>query len=151
MDKDDFERRLERLPWRQVHTDWRGEILNPTQIARRSDVRGRSGNAGPPWAHPLDGLKSLISASFWPSPKAWAGLAMTWLALLTINHFTTSTPATSALAGHRQAPEALMVRREEQRLLVELLGPVQAPATADRPKPSGPQPRSQLARNLLSA
>jgi hypothetical protein len=150
MNTDDFEGRLRNQPLRPLPEKWREEILHaarmsgrPAAADRHADLRvGRAG-------YFLD-LRSLICALFWPSPKAWAGLAATWLALLTINHGIGISPERSTVVTGAQAPEAMVIRREERQLLAELLASTPAAATADRPKSGAAQPRSELKSNLLS-
>jgi hypothetical protein len=76
----------------------------------------------------------------WPSRRAWAGMAVIWLAVLganiAMNGASRGTPSRAATSS-RDIAQAL---HEQQRLLAELLPTEAPPIRAARPKPG---PRSQ--------
>src|SRR5258708_31493262 len=61
MNSDDFEKRLQRQPLRQVPREWRAEIVQGAEAATRKSS----------W---LSLLTSYLSPLLWPHPKPWAGL-----------------------------------------------------------------------------
>jgi hypothetical protein len=71
MNMDNFEKRLQRQPWRQVPGEWREEILAAASAPER---RVAADKAIPLWR--------LIFARF---PVAWGALAAVWIALIAIN------------------------------------------------------------------
>jgi len=74
--EDPLEERLRRLEWRPLPESWREEIL----VAAEDDRRPAAGRAGL-----LQRVKPLLNELLWPSPRAWAGLAAVWVALLAAN------------------------------------------------------------------
>ncbi len=144
MNTDDFEKRLQRQPMRQVPCPWRTEVLSAARRAASPGHAPRSALHSPRWF--LSTLNSRLSALFWPRPEAWAGLAAAWLFILGL-HLAAS--ASAPLANHRPpvAPEALMAFQERARLLQELIGP----RDAVEPHKLVPQPRSELQRQLFAA
>jgi hypothetical protein len=151
MNTDDFEERLRNQPLRPVPEKWREEILHAARMFGRPAAADSHADLRVGWAGYVRDLRSLICALFWPSPKAWAGLAATWLALFTVNHGIWISPERSTVVAGAHAPEARVIRREERQLLAELLASTPAAATADRPKPGAAKPRSELKSNLLNA
>jgi hypothetical protein len=145
MNSDDFEKRLQHQPVRQVPPEWRAEILSaahkaaPFQHATRNTHRSL-----------LSTLGSQLSAILWPRPVAWAGLAAVWLVIAGLN---VATRQASPRAVHRTSPlspQVLVAFQEQARLLAELIGPREAPV-AERPKPVLPRPRSERQPRLLCA
>jgi len=136
MNSDPFERRLQSQPLREIPSKWRSEIL--------SKARQASSPSNPisPWRRALSTLNAQLSSTLWPSPKAWAGLASIWFVLLIVNVSTNDKSTAVAKATSRPAPEQIMVWREQERLLTELIGP-QEISVADRPKHAAPGPRSE--------
>lgn len=146
----DLEARLQQLPLRSVPSEWRAQILSQAKAGASSAPASNAFLASPQRPSSFSHLSDWLSALLWPSPKAWAGLAAAWLVLLTLNHslVTSNAPTTSVVS---MSKETLMIGREEQRLLAELIGPATDSATADRPKPGVPKPRSELHSKLINA
>src|SRR5882724_2346283 len=121
MKPDDFEERVRRQPLRELPPQWRREILSS---AIHATPRAR--------ASAVTNLRAQLSALLWPCPQAWAGLAVIWLGLLVVNFAVTDKTETVA---KRKIPAAtqMMVLREQQQILTELIEPHQSPAM-DRPK-----------------
>jgi len=138
MKPDDFEERLRRQPLRELPVQWRQEILS-------SAIRA----ASPPRATRSQALRAQLYALLWPCPQAWAGLAAIWLGLLVVN-FTISAK-TEIVAQHKvPASTQMMVLREQQQILTELIEPNETPAIS-RPKRPDARPRSQGRQQFLMA
>lgn len=137
---DDFEQRLQRQPLRQVPTAWREEILAAAEAAgspRLSTLESRP-------------LSSWWRELLWPCPQAWAGLAAVWLVILAVNFSLRDETHTVARNSPPPSPELIMALRQQERLLTEMIGPRETPAT-ERPKPFQPQPRSELQNEIRIA
>ncbi len=145
MSSDDFEKRLERQPMRQVPSEWRQDILSAARKASAPHHAPRT-----PHQSALLVLRSQLAALLWPHPAAWAGLAAVWVIILGLN--LTSHDAASRVAKRSSppSPQVFMAFQEQQRLLSELIGPRETPV-AERPKTALPQPRSERQSGLLMA
>jgi hypothetical protein len=143
MKTDDFEQRLQRQPLRPIPTEWRTEILVAADVNRRVE-RGRE------LAFAAT-LKLRLRELLWPCPQAWAGLAAVWLIILTLNFATSEKTTTVAKRQPPPSPEMLMVLKEQEKILAELLTERSEPREAERPKPTTPSPRSELRREILMA
>ena len=85
-----------------------------------------------------------LSTLLWPHPKAWAGLAAVWLVILAVNFATReTTPRNFARQVAPPSPEMLMVLRQQQLLLAELVERPEPPRR--RPAQSHPAPAAQPA------
>ncbi len=150
MKADDFEKRLQRQPIRQVPADWRDQML----AAAREAASAQPVPCPTARAHGLSGLLSTInhqlSALLWPRPAAWAGLAAVWLVILGLDLATRDAPQGVARRGSRPSPQVFMAFQEQQRLLTELIGPREAPV-AEPPKQAPLRPRSERRRDLQMA
>ncbi len=143
MKPDDFEKTLQRQPFRQIPTEWRAEIL---QAARSTSDRLPTFEPRASW---LSTLKQRLAAALWPHPQAWAGLAAVWILIFAL-HFA-SRDRSPAIARVTAVPSSRLViaLREQNKLLVELIGRREV-KEADRPRPSAPQPRSQRRELFLT-
>jgi hypothetical protein len=128
MKPDDFEKRLQSQPLRQIPTEWRRQIL---QNARQSAPSA------------LDPRPSLLSTLLWPNPKAWAGLAVVWVVVFVLQFASRETSRTVATVATSQSSAILASLKDQQKTLVELMGNDQ-PKDADQPPRGGPRPRSDL-------
>ena len=128
MNADDFEQKLGQQKLRPIPAEWRAEILSAANAARQT---------APVSAAPASASSSpaFLSALFWPSPKAWAGLAAIWLVILGLNHSARDNPQIATRKSSPSTPDLRLVLKEQQRLLAELAEPREAPE-ADRPKPT---------------
>ncbi len=147
MKPDDFEKHLGRQPLRPVPLEWREQILAAAREAAGSSqpvfgFRRRSLRAV------LASLNARLSALLWPHPAAWAGLAAAWVVILGLHGATHDAPQLATRRAFPPSPQVFMAFQEQQRLLSELIGPHDAPAT-DRPKPALPRPRSERQSGLL--
>jgi len=135
---------------RQVPGEWREEILSAAKQASLPHHASRITHHVPPSPSLLSTLNHQLSTILWPHPKAWAGLAVVWLAILGIN--LTTRDASQAVAKHAApvSPQVFMAFQEQERLLSELIGPRDTPV-AERPKPRLPRPRSEGRKGMLLA
>ncbi|HEU0040516.1 MAG TPA: hypothetical protein VFR76_14720 [Verrucomicrobiae bacterium] len=146
MNRDDqFEKRLQRQPLREIPSAWREEILSAAERAAAS--RHSSPATRHSW---LSTLNSQLSTLLWPCPQAWAGLAAVWLVILGVDYATQETPK---MASRQITPPSSQVRqllKQQEQLLAELVGPIEKPEV-DRRRPLAPQPRSQYREEFLNA
>src|ERR1035441_3047976 len=142
MNTKDFEKRLQRQPLRQIPGEWREEILSAAREASLPQHAPRTTQHVSPARSLLSTLHHQLLTLLWPHPTAWAGLAAVWLVILGIN--LTTRDASTVIAKHASpvSPQVFMAFQEQQRLLVELIGPRETPV-AERPKPVVPRPRSE--------
>src|ERR1051326_5738261 len=141
---DDFEEQIRRQPLRPIPPAWRDQILTtacsacvperPEQACQRQFVaRARL------WA----------SALFWPHPRAWAGLAAVWVAVLAMN-WASREPIQQQTAARKTpapSPQLRELLHQQERMFAELVGPDQK-TDADKPK-SLPRPHSQLREEVV--
>jgi len=126
----EFEQRLRRLPLKPIPGEWRAEILTATREAQA--VRPSSFVIRHSW----------LSTLLWPHPMAWAGLAAAWLVIMDLNFSMRDRPAGTAARALQPAPEVVVELRQQQKMLAELIGPVEVSA-ADRQRVLFPRPRSE--------
>ena len=143
MSTDDFEQRLQRQPLRPIPTEWRAEILSHANAAPHESRITRHSI--------LSTLNKQLSSLLWPCPKAWAGLAAVWLIILTLNFATGEKSTAVAKRQPPPSPEMLMVLKEQEKILAELLTERSEPREADRPKAATPSPRSERRREMMMA
>ena len=133
MKPDDFEKRLQREPLRKIPPGWREEILRAATPARH---------------RPHVTRHSWLSTLLWPNPRAWTGLAAVWVVIFALHFASRGSSRVVASASSPQPSVYLMTFKEQQQTLVELIGNNQL-NDADRPRRTGPQPRTDL-RHLFS-
>jgi len=131
MKPDDFEKQLERQPFRDVPPEWRGEILEPARASATSRVSHPALQATPWWREWL-----------WPAPQAWAGLAAVWLVILGLNLKPSGSEAPTIAANTTAATTATNLF-EQRRELARLLDSASEPEPV-RKSPATPGPRSEL-------
>ena len=150
MNTDDFEKRIERQPLRQMPGEWRAEILSAARRASLPQHAPRSTLHALPSASLLSTLHHQLSTLLWPHPVAWTGLAAVWVLILGIN--LTTRDASTMIAKHASpaSPQIFMAFQEQEQLLSELFGPGETPV-AEQPKPRLPRPRSEGRRALVMA
>jgi hypothetical protein len=150
MNTEDFEKRLQRQPLRQIPGEWREGILSAARQASPSEHAPRTTHHVSPARSLLSTLHHQLSTILWPHPTAWAGLAAVWLVILGVNLTTRDASTVVAKRAALVSPQVFMAFQEQERLLAELIGP-RDPPVAERPKPAPPRPRSELSRELLAA
>ena len=148
MNSNDFEKRLQRQPMRRVPAEWRANILSAARQAASLQHAPRTTHHASPSL--LSTLHHQLTTLLWPHPAAWAGLAAVWLVILGLNHMTQDAPTRVARHVSPPSPEVFMAFQEQQRLLIELIGPREIPA-AERPKAALPRPRSEGRSGLMMA
>ena len=148
MNPDEFEKRLQSQPTRQVPAEWRHEILSAARQAALAHAAPRPAPRVPSRPSLLSTLNHQLSTFLWPHPAAWAGLAAIWVMILGLNLTTHDTSPRLAKRVAPPSPQLYMAFQEQQRLLSELLAPHETPV-AEPPKPAPPRPRSDLHRTLL--
>jgi len=84
MKPDDFEKRLQSQPLRQIPTEWRQELL---QVAKQSVP-----SPADPRASLLSTIISQLSTPLWFNPKAWGALAAVWIAIFALHQRRKTTP-----------------------------------------------------------
>jgi hypothetical protein len=137
MNTDDFEKRLQRQPLRQVPEAWRADILRAAEAStRNSKLETRN----PHW----------LATILWPHPKAWAALAASWIMIMAVQFACSDRTDHIAKKMERPSPESVAVLRQQIQLLAELCDQ-SPPKDADRPKPNVSQPRSDRRSNTLVA
>lgn len=96
-----------------------------------------------PWTAQVSRPMPWWRESLWPSPRAWAGLAATWIVLAGVS-YALREPA-SVAAAHQvrpPSPELRQVLQQQKQMLAELRGLAERFAH-EQPKTSAPKPRSQ--------
>jgi anti-sigma factor RsiW len=113
----------------------------PVASARRPYHRNAAGTEG--CSTTGNWLLKLWLELVWPCRRTWAGLSAVWAALIVFHAAQSGTQETTLAAATMPTPETRVAFREQQRLLVEILGalPVETPA---EPAPRGSPPRSRL-------
>jgi hypothetical protein len=142
MKPEDFEKRLQSQPMRQIPTEWRQEILREAKSASHSSFVIRHSF--------LSTLNHHLSTLLWPNPKAWAGLAAVWLAIFALQSASHSGSRVVAAAPARQPSLFWNRLKDEEQTLVELMDNSQ-PVDADQPRNGDPKPRSERQCNTAMA
>jgi len=145
MKPDEFEETLQRQPLRPIPQGWRAEILRNAQAAAGSRLPTLDTRPSL-----LSILNSQLSALLWPSPRAWAGLAAVWVAILAMNLAARDKSPTIAKDVTPPSPEMIMALRQQERLLAELVERPE-PRETERSKAVPPRPRSERRDELLMA
>ena len=136
MNTDDFEKRLRRLPMRNVPFEWRGDILEAARRAGDPQLSAINPQPDAWWRELL-----------WPCPQAWVGLAALWVLILALNAATREPVQVATAQSTPPAREVLMALKERRRLLAELAG---SPAQVEPQKPLAPRPRSELSQRTVA-
>ena len=148
MKPDDFEKHLQRQPLRQVPPEWRDGVLAAARQTARPQPAPRIARDG--LRAVFSTLNSQLSTLLWPHPAAWAGLAAVWVVILGLSFTTRDSALPVARRASSPSPQVFMAFQEQQRLLIELIGPREIPA-AEGPKAALPRPRSERRIDLLTA
>ena len=129
MNLDEFEQELRRQPMRPIPAEWRRQILDSAP-GPESPVSVRE------WSFFLREL-------FWPSPRAWAGLAAVWAVILALNTASGDSAITRAERARpaQPSPQFLMALQEQWQLRAELMD---IPVAEAAPKTQPARRRSEL-------
>jgi len=141
---DDFEKRLQRQPQREIPGTWREEMLAKAQASAESVQTPHT---------PRPGLFQLIQALLSrPQRVAWAGLAAAWVVIVTLNLATGETSKTTSMTGRTAptTPETLQALKQQRLLYAELVGRLEQ-HPAERLKINIPGPRSQRREETATA
>jgi hypothetical protein len=146
---DAFEQKLASMPLRQVPAEWRAEMLSLAESARersRAPAPSRVSN----WLASLWRCVTKPSSLLWPSPAAWAGLAVIWLGILALNH--AAGDKNPVLAGRLPGsdPGIFLTWKDQERLWTELAPPREVPV-AEPARATIPQRRSERRPEFLRA
>src|ERR1041385_3475074 len=134
MNLDDFERRLQHQSMRNIPPEWRAEILSAAEPA--ADTRSAQDSPLHARRSVLSTLNHQLLTILWPSPKAWAGLAAVWVAILAVNSSVGG--ASQRLAKDLTPPPKLMLAIQQQERFS-----ADRPAPSEAPPPVRPAPRSE--------
>jgi hypothetical protein len=93
----------------------------------------------------------LWSELFMPCRRTWAGLAAAWVAILLFNLTHADRHHQGAAISTAQGQEMRLVFQEQQRILVELVGPAQPEPPVAPPRREEQHPRSEIQSLMLSA
>jgi len=135
MKPDDFEKRLQSQPMRQIPSKWRTQILQTANSSCHASPGARRS-----W---LSTISHQLPTILWLNPKAWAALAAVWVVIFALQSTSRQHTETVATVSAPRPSTFLMSLKDEQQTLVELMGNNQ-PDDRDQPRHSGPKPRSEL-------
>jgi len=133
----EFEQRLRGQPLKPLPGEWRAEILAAAREAR--GLRHSSFVIRHSW----------LATLLWPHPKAWAGLAAVWLAIVALNFSMRERSPVLAAKTTPPPPEMVVELRQQQKMLAELIGPAEV-SVADRQRVLFPKPRSERVKMLAA-
>lgn len=139
MNADDFEKWMQRQQLREIPSEWRAEILREANASGAACVR----RLHPPGQKDQSLLASVATACWrewlWPSPKAWAGLAAVWLAIVCLNVTTASRSEQVAKQAPKSSFEMDASLAAQRRELARLLDNSIEPAPTKKSAPTGPR------------
>lgn len=131
MNSDDFEKRLQSQPLRQVPPEWRAGIL---RTAAAADAQR------PVESSPSIGLVKLWRELIWPVRRIWIAFVCVWVAIVAVNFADTDKPGQLEARVKIPPGNLITVWQRQQELLTEFNNPENA--DMDKPKPNLPRPRS---------
>jgi hypothetical protein len=134
MNSNDFEKRLQGQPMRELPSEWRNEILAIAQQAADPQHAARNTRSV---SHFLSTINHQLSTFLWPSPKAWAGLAAVWIAILAINHSVGG--ASQQIAANLTPPSLQIMLAIQQQVRFS----TERPNASEAPSLVLPGPRSE--------
>jgi hypothetical protein len=85
----------------------------------------------------------------WPCRRIWTGLAIVWVLLAVVN-ISQRDPSQPVLAKNTSTREMVVMFRDQQKMLNELLADRALPPEAERPRTFAPKPRTETG-GLLTA
>ncbi len=143
MSPEEFEKQLKQRPVRQMPAEWRAEILSAAKAAGSESRVQAGGKSVSIWTM----LKGWVVAGLELKPKALAGLAALWVAILAL-HFSTHDDSNVAISRTPVSKQVITEVREQRQYFAELAGLRQTP-DAEPPRPSLPKPRSESRPQLI--
>ena len=92
----------------------------------------------------------MLTALLWPHPRAWAGLAAVWVLVFGLS-IATREPSQAGFAQRaaRPSPQMREMLRQQERLLVELVGP-SGTSEHDLSKPAAPRSQGGRREDLVN-
>jgi hypothetical protein len=139
MSTDDFEKRVQRQPLRQIPPEWREEILQTARAASASSHAASRENRSSDF---FSALGSRLSALLRLHPKSWAALAAVWIAIVAMNFYSSDKTTVRAKNTSPPTPEMILVLQNQRRELSRLLQPPDS-TDVDTPKSFQPRPRGE--------
>ena len=141
MNSDDFEKKLQRQPLRQVPASWRESILR--------EAREQAHSTTP---RPLLIRAVLITwrELIQPCRYAWSAMAALWLAFwMTNSHMDFAEPPLRMAKSSPAVAEQIRSLAEQRRVLAELTDPSDL-SPAERPRRGDPKPHSERTLQIRS-
>ena len=132
MNPDDFEKRLQRQPLREIPPEWREPDFAPCLDDSPSSLV------------PLP-LNHQLSTILWPNRKAWAGLAAVWILIFALHLAGRESTPMMATIPAAASSNTIMTLKEQQKILVELMGN-NDPTDAEKPRNFPAQPHTERRR-----
>ena len=138
MNPDDFEKRLQRQPLREIPSECREDILRAATLPAHSSFVIR---------HSLRStLTSRLSSILWPQPKAWAGLAAVWVLIFALHLGARDRSPQLAKSSGSSAPELMMGLKDQEKILAELMSNNE-PRESEKPRRFPATPHSERRRS----
>jgi hypothetical protein len=131
---------MKRHQMREIPAEWRGEILS----AARRNADGLHASPAP-----LSTINSLLSTLFWPSPRAWAGVAAIWVAIFAVNVSVGGNSQIMAKHITPPTPALMLALQQPEPSLAEPTFPPREPPAAERARPELLRPRSERQNEQL--
>jgi hypothetical protein len=136
MNPDEFEKRLQRQPLRQVPDEWRSAILKKAPAAPHSSFVIRH---------------SLLSSILWPNAKAWAGLGCVWILIFALHAASRGSSRMLAQVHASKSANVMITLKDREQTLAELIGNNSPANDVDKPRRFNPQPRSERCGTTATA
>ena len=127
--------------------------LEPDQIVRMRWAKAIEAAAAPAPVRrpaPITAIFEWGQDMIGPCRRIWGGLAVIWVVILAVNFSMRADAQTRAMKSSPSSPEMIMAFQQQERLLVELIGPRET-RNAEPSKLFLPQPRSQRRMEHLTA
>jgi hypothetical protein len=135
MKTDDFEKRLQQQPMRQVPGHWRADILKS------------AASASSPQRLQSEDQQSWLYQLLWPCPQAWGALAAVWVVVLVLNA-SSSNSAPPIAKVPNEPREVMMAVKLQVKFRAELMSANDVPV-AEPPKLGVPQSRIEPSVRII--
>jgi hypothetical protein len=139
---DDFEKQIQRQSLRKIPGEWRAEIVGRASSLSSIEKMEKKETGRMPV------LLLIWRDLLWPHPKAWAGLAAVWIAILALNFSTRDHSEIVAKKSAPPSPEVVAELRQEKLLFAQWFGSSDA-REAEPPK-FFPRPRTERVEILTA-